>query len=108
MARRAKPLQHDLEAIRADLAGLRGAVSDLTSEGARAGGAMAKSARRLVRSSAGSGSEIWDHSRDLGTDSMAAVRNGFSVVKRQFEENPLRAALIAIGVGFLLTALRRR
>lgn len=104
---RTKTLQNDLNSIRDDLAALRSSLANLTAETARAGSAVAKSARRYAKNTAGAGSDVWDNSLALGNDSVAAVQTGFSMIRRQFRESPLRAGLVVLGLGLLIAALRR-
>lgn len=107
MARRPRTLDDDLGAIREDIAALRDALGAINDEGFRAASSMRKTANRFSRNTADAGAEIWDRSIDLGNDAAGAIANGVSAVADQVKRNPVGTALIAIGVGFLLGALRR-
>lgn len=107
MARRPRTLEDDLGAIREDIAALRDALGSINDEGMKAASAVRKTASRFSRNTADAGSEIWDRSVDLGSDAAGAVQNGVHVISDQVKRNPIGTALIAIGVGFLIAAIRR-
>jgi len=91
-----KDFQHDVDAIRADISALADTVGKLAT--ARVNAALGKKTGKRSRRT---GDDVWEGTHELGADVMGAAEH---LITRR----PMRAVLIALGIGFVaaLFALR--
>jgi ElaB/YqjD/DUF883 family membrane-anchored ribosome-binding protein len=88
-----KDFQHDLDAIRADIAGLTDTVGRLASEAVNA--AVGKNSKKAMRGVRRAGDELWEETHELGDDVLSAAQH-------QIARNPMGAVMIALGIGIVL------
>ena len=101
-----KDLQHDIEAIRADIAALTDAVGKLASEAVKAQAAIAKDMKKAAKNAGHVGAEMWEDTVQLGSDTADAAADaahaGMATLESQIKRNPMSAVLVALGIGFVV------
>jgi ElaB/YqjD/DUF883 family membrane-anchored ribosome-binding protein len=104
-----KDFQHDLEALRADIAALTDTVGKLAAEAVKAQAAFAKDARNAAKAAGRVGEEMWEEAQQLGADSVEAAGDaaqaGIASLESQIKRSPVSAVLIALGIGFVVGIL---
>lgn len=112
MAKRPKNWESSMDAVRDELAALKQAIGKLNADGAGVATAVSRSTNRLAKLSKSEASGLTSQSMDLGRDALAvggsAVRTGLAMAVDEFRRNPLGAAMVTIGLGLLVGALRHR
>jgi len=107
-----KDFQKDLEALRADIAALTGAVGNLASQAGKAEAAIARNVKKATKDAVGAGEDLWDESVHLGSDAAKAAtdgaRAGMSSLEHLIGKNPLNAVLVALGIGFIVGIVRHK
>ncbi len=111
-----KDLQKDLEALRADIAGLTETVGRLAAEMSDARATMRDTMKDSVRSAASNaaaaGEEFLNDAMKLGGDAAGAAgeaaRARMASLEGEIRRNPISAILAALGIGFIVGIMGRR
>jgi ElaB/YqjD/DUF883 family membrane-anchored ribosome-binding protein len=99
-------IQHDVQALRDDLARLAGQVTELVSEsGAEALSGLKKRARRMQDGLDDTVSDVSERGREALSD---VTEHLGDALQESMQEHPLTIVTLAVGLGFLFgTAWRR-